>query len=40
MMHEIEAADEDGEVLDEETKLQLFIVSSGMIGLMNQAITK
>ena len=39
MMNEIEAEDEDGEVLDEETKLQLFIVSSGMIGLLNQAVS-
>jgi len=37
MMNEIEAEDEDGEVLDEDTKLQLFIVSSGMIGLMNES---
>lgn len=37
MMNEIEAEDDDGEVLDEETKLQLFIVSAGMIGLLNQA---
>ena len=38
MMNEIEAVDEDGEALTEETKTQLFIVSSGMIGLLNGAI--
>jgi len=38
MMNEIEAEDEDGEALSEETKTQLFIVSSGMIGLLNGAI--
>ncbi|MFT5820019.1 MAG: hypothetical protein ACI8ZM_001253 [Crocinitomix sp.] len=37
MMNEIEAVDEDGEALSEETKTQLFIVSSGMIGLLNVA---
>jgi hypothetical protein len=37
MMNEIEAVDEDGESLSEETKTQLFIVSSGMIGLLNGA---
>lgn len=40
MMNEIDAVDEDGEELDEETKTQLFIVSSGMIGLLNGAIAK
>ncbi len=40
MVNEIEAVDEDGETLDEETKTQLFIVSSGMIGLLNAAINK
>lgn len=40
MMNEIDAVDEDGEELDEETKTQLFIVSSGMIGLLNGAIVK
>ncbi len=40
MMNEIEAEDEDGESLSEETKTQLFIVSSGMIGLLNGAIVK
>ena len=38
MMNEIEAVDEDGESLSDETKTQLFIVSSGMIALMNGAI--
>ncbi len=38
MMNEIESVDEDGESLTEETKTQLFIVSSGMIGLMQGAI--
>ncbi len=37
MMNEIEAVDEDGESLADETKTQLFIVSSGMIGLLNGA---
>jgi hypothetical protein len=40
VMNEIEAADEDGETLDDETKTQLFIVLSGMIALMNGAIQK
>ncbi|MDA7804238.1 hypothetical protein N8987_06650 [Crocinitomix sp.] len=40
MMNEIEAVDEDGESLSEETQTQLFIVSSGMIGLMHGAIQK
>lgn len=40
MMNEIEAEDEDGESLSDETKTQLFIVSSGMIGLMNAATFK
>tara|TARA_B110000037_G_scaffold19257_1_gene20361 strand:+ start:75522 stop:76001 length:480 start_codon:yes stop_codon:yes gene_type:complete len=38
MMNEIESVDEDGESLTEQTKTQLFIVSSGMIGLMQGAI--
>ena len=38
MMNEIEAVDEDGEALTDETKTQLFIVSSGMIGLLNAAV--
>ena len=38
MMNEIESVDKDGESLTEETKTQLFIVSSGMIGLMQGAI--
>lgn len=37
MMNEVEAVDEDGETLSDETKTQLFIVSSGMIGLLNGA---
>jgi hypothetical protein len=40
MFNEIEAEDEDGESLDDETKTQLFIVTSGMIGLINAAIKK
>jgi hypothetical protein len=40
VMNEIEAADEDGETLDDETKTQLFIVLSGMIALLNGAIQK
>jgi hypothetical protein len=40
MFNEIEAEDEDGESLDDETKTQLFIVTSGMIGLLNAAIKK
>ncbi len=40
MVNEIEAVDEDGETLDEETKTQLFIVSAGMIGLLNASIEK
>jgi hypothetical protein len=40
MANEIDAEDEDGEVLEEETKTQLFIVMSSMIGLMNAAINK
>lgn len=40
MANEIDAEDEDGESLEEETKTQLFIVMSSMIGLMNSAIDK
>lgn len=40
MMNEIEAVDEDGEELGEETQTQLFIVSSSMIGLLNAAIVR
>ena len=40
MFNEIEAEDEDGESLDDETKTQLFIVTSGMIGLLNAVIKK
>jgi hypothetical protein len=39
MMNEIESVDEDGESLSDETKTQLFIVSSGMIGLLQGAIS-
>jgi hypothetical protein len=38
MVDEIEAEDEDGESLEEETKTQLFIVAAGMIGLLNAVI--
>ncbi len=37
MVNEIDSEDEDGESLDETTKTQLFIVTSSMIGLLNQA---
>ena len=37
-MNEIEAEDEDGETLNEETKTQLFIVLAGMVALMHAAI--
>jgi len=40
MFNEIEAVDEDGEALDDETKTQLFIVTSGMIGLLSAVIKK
>lgn len=40
MFNEIDAEDEDGETLEDETKTQLFIVTSGMIGLLNAAIKK
>lgn len=40
MMNEIEAVDEDGEELGEETQTQLFIVSSSMIGLLNAAVVR
>jgi len=40
MMNEIEAVDEDGEELEEETQTQLFIVSSSMIGLLNLAVVR
>lgn len=40
MMNEIEAVDEDGDKLSDETQTQLFIVTSGMIGLMNGAVEK
>jgi hypothetical protein len=39
MMNEIESVDEDGESLSDETKTQLFIVSSGMIGLLQGAVS-
>jgi len=40
MVAEIEAKDEDGEELSEETKTQLFIVSTAIIGLLNEASSK
>jgi len=40
MVAEIEAKDEDGEELSEETKTQLFIVSTAIIGLLNEAASK
>ncbi|MFD1552800.1 hypothetical protein DNU06_08460 [Putridiphycobacter roseus] len=40
MVNEIDSEDEDGESLEEETKTQLFIVMSSMIGLLNSAIQK
>jgi len=40
MSFEIEAEDEDGETLDEETRTQLFIVSASMIAVLNAAIIK
>lgn len=39
MVAEIEAKDEDGEELNEETKTQLFIVSAAVIGLLNEAVS-
>jgi len=39
MVAEIEAKDEDGEELTEETKTQLFIVSAAVIGLLNEAVS-
>lgn len=38
MIAEIEAEDEDGEGLSDETKTQLFIVSSAIIGLLNESV--
>ena len=40
MSFEIEAEDEDGESLDEETRTQLFIVSASMVCVLNAAIIK
>lgn len=40
MSFEIEAEDEDGESLDEETRTQLFIVAASMIAVLNSAIIK
>jgi hypothetical protein len=40
MSFEIEAEDEDGESLDEETRTQLFIVSASMISVLNASIIK
>jgi hypothetical protein len=39
MVAEIEAKDEDGEELNEETKTQLFIVSAAIIGLLNESVS-
>ncbi|MBK6525273.1 MAG: hypothetical protein IPO32_04465 [Crocinitomicaceae bacterium] len=39
MVSEIEATDEDGEELDEETKTQLFIVTAAVIGLLNESVS-
>lgn len=39
MVAEIEATDEEGEELNEETKTQLFIVSAAVIGLLNEAVS-
>jgi len=38
MVAEIEAQDEDGEELTEETKTQLFIVTAAIIGLLNESV--
>ena len=38
MIDEIESPDSEGVVLDEDTQTQLFIVTTSMIGLLNQAI--
>jgi hypothetical protein len=40
MVEEIESKDEDGEELNEETKTQLFIVSTALIGLLSEASAK
>ena len=40
ILNDIEAEDEEGVSLDEDTKTQLFIVCSSMLGLMNASITK
>jgi hypothetical protein len=40
MVEEIESKDEDGEELSEETKTQLFIVSTALIGLLSEASEK
>ena len=37
MVSEIEAKDEEGEELPDETKTQLFIVSTAVIGLLSEA---
>lgn len=39
MIAEIEAEDEEGESLSDETKTQLFIVSAAIIGLLNESIS-
>lgn len=38
MIEEIESPDSEGIILDEETQTHLYIVSTSMIGLLNQAI--
>jgi len=40
MVAEIDAKDEEGEELSDETKTQLFIVSTAIIGLLNEATSK
>jgi hypothetical protein len=39
MVAEIEATDEDGEQLDDETKTQLFMVTAAVIGLLNESVS-
>ncbi|MBK7129935.1 MAG: hypothetical protein IPM74_04465 [Crocinitomicaceae bacterium] len=38
IVEDLEAEDEDGSTLDEEMRSQLFIVSSAIIGLLNEAV--
>jgi hypothetical protein len=40
ILNYIDDVDEEVETLEDETKTQLFIVTSGMIGLLNAAIKK